>query len=226
MDGDSTGKTPGFSDVGGDSHGKIRYTTPPAPGACAAAYPSPHEDRLPLPTLLMLAIAIGIAAALAGGNELRLSPRHALLTSCFSAYASFMCLLLVPVSVYFYIFHGDWFLLYFIDVGVVPSAVALLGFVAEGAVGVGGFSLGAALARNQRVTTGGVLIALCVLASVLVLILFPARLSVVGTYAQFEGNFGLEPYGGVLMKGGAAMAGYIAVGTAFLLLRIRLRPSA
>lgn len=181
---------------------------------------------MPLPTPFFLAIAIGIAAALAGGNELRLSPRHALLTSCFSAYAAFLGLLLIPITVYFYVFHGDWFLLYSMDTARIPSAVALVGFMAQGALGTASFLIGAALARNQRATFGGVLVALAVLAGALVLLVFPDRLALVGTYAQYRGHFGLRPYGGVLMQGGMVMGGYLVLGAAFLLLRIRHRPRA
>lgn len=180
---------------------------------------------MPFPTLFFLAIAIGIAAALAGGNELRLSPRHALLTSCYSAYAAFLGLLLIPITAYFYVFHGDWFLLYTVDTARVPSAIALLGFLFMAAAGTAAFALGGALARNQRGTAGGVLVAVMVLAGAVVLLVWPERLMVVGTYAQYRGQFGLQPYGGVLMQGAAAMGGYLVLGAVFLLARIRRRPA-
>src|SRR5688572_11199826 len=87
---------------------------------CAApAYVRP----VPLPPLLLWMVASGLAAALAGRNELRTSPRPAPLTRTFFAYASYAVLVVVPVSIYFYAFHGDWFLLYFADVSKIPSAV-------------------------------------------------------------------------------------------------------
>jgi hypothetical protein len=177
---------------------------------------------MPLPTLVFLAFAVGVAAAVLGGSELRLSPRPTMLTSSFKAYALFLCLLLLPVSVYFYVFHGDWFLLYAVDVRRIPSAVALVGFMAEGGFGVLGFSLGAAFARSQRNGAGYGLVALSILLALSVALLWPDRLSVVGTFAQYRGDFGLRGYGGALMEAGLAMGLLLAYGTAYLLVRIRI----
>ena len=116
---------------------------------------------MPLPTLLPIALGIGIATALVGGRELRMSPRHALLTATFKAFALFLALVLLPISVYFYVFHGDWFLLYTFDVRRIPSAVALIGFLVELALGVGGFAVGAQLARGQRTGVAYALLAMC-----------------------------------------------------------------
>jgi hypothetical protein len=162
-----------------------------------------------------------------GATELRLSPRHALLSSSFRAFALYLALLVLPVSLYFYVFHGDWFLLYSIDVRRIPSALALLGFAGELCFGVFGFLFGAALARAQKVTFGYVLGLLCVPFGALVVLLWPERLRAVGTFAQYRGDFGLAPYGGALMQAGVAMGFLLAVGAAFLLARISAsRPRA
>jgi hypothetical protein len=176
---------------------------------------------LPLPLFAFLAVAAGVATAFAGGNELRLSPRHALLTSTFFAFACYLGLLMVPASAYFYIFHGDWFLLYAFDVRLIPSAIALVGFVLLALLGVLGFSLGAGLARSQRTAAGGLAIALCVLASAALAIVLRDRMALVGSYAQYRGGFGLQPYGGTLLQGTLAMVGYLGLGLTFLLLRVR-----
>jgi uncharacterized membrane protein YuzA (DUF378 family) len=144
-----------------------------------------------------------------------------MLTSSFKAYALFLSLLLLPISVYFYVFHGDWFLLYAVDVHHVPSAVALLGFMAEGGFGVLGFSLGAALARSQRNGLGYAVVGLAGLLSLSVIALWPERLAVVGTCAQYRGDFGLHAYGGALMHAGLAMGLLLAYGATYLLVRIR-----
>ena len=96
---------------------------------------------MPFTTLLLLGFGVGAAAALAGAAELRVSPRPVLLSDSFGAFVAFMLLLLVPVSVYFYVFHGDWFMLYTVDVRRIPSALALLGFALELAVGLLGFAV-------------------------------------------------------------------------------------
>lgn len=176
---------------------------------------------MPLPLFAFLAVAAGVATAFAGGNELRLSPRHALLTSTFFAFACYLGLLLVPASAYFYIFHGDWFLLYAFDMRLIPSAIALVGFMLLALLGVLGFSLGAGLARSQRTGTGGAAIGVCVVAAVAVAIGLRDRLGLVGSYAQYRGGFGLEPYGGTLLQGTLAMAGYLVLGLVFLLLKVR-----
>lgn len=176
---------------------------------------------MPLPTLVFMAFGIGLSAALLGAAELRISPRHALFSSSFRAFALFLLLLVIPISVYFYVFHGDWFLLYSVDVRRVPSALALLGFVAEVGIGVLGFMLGSAFARAQRMAVGyGIAIA-CVPAAAAVAFVWPERLRSVGTFSQYRGDFGLVPYGGPLMQAGIAMGFVLAVGTAFLLVRIR-----
>lgn len=175
---------------------------------------------MPLSTLFFLVCAVGIAAALVGGTELRLSPRHALVTNSFLAYAAFVVLLVLPVTLYFFCFHGDWFLHYLVDARDIPSALVLLGFVALFGLFVGSFSLGAAFAR-RRPPAGWVAVGLCVLFSGAVFI-WPDRISKVGDYPQFKGNFGLEEYGGALLRGGVAMFLYLLIGTVFLLFRIRL----
>lgn len=177
---------------------------------------------MPLPTLVLFAYGIGVAAALAAGRELRFSPRHALLTASFKAFTLFVVLLLLPVSVYFYVFHGDWFLLYAVDVRRVPSAVALAGLLIEAALAVAGFVTGAALARGQRVGAGYAVVLTSVAAAAAVVLVWRDRLAVVGTFSQHRGDYGLHPYGGTLLQGGAALGGILLVGAVYLVARIRL----
>lgn len=162
-------------------------------------------------------------AAIASRTELRLSPRHALLTNGFGAYAIFAALVLVPVSVYFYVFHGDWFLLYLFDVQRIPSAVALVGFVLEAGIGAIGFALGAALVRSQRDALAGVAVAVALLTAVGIPLAMRDRLAVVASFAQFEGGFGLTPFvDASLLPGAIAMSLLLATGLAFLLIRLAM----
>lgn len=182
---------------------------------------------MPLPTLTCLAFASGLAAALAGRGELRVSPRAALLTQTYSAYALFVVLLLVPISVYFYLFHGDWFLLYLVDVRRVPSALALLGFFGEGALGTAGFLLGASLVRGQRERVAASLAGFVAVAGVAFPLALEGRIGVVGTYAQFHGGFGLTDYGaGALFYGTITMGLLLILGLVFLLVRLELAQRA
>src|SRR5689334_22848983 len=127
---------------------------------------------------------------MASRRELRVSPRPSLLSRGFAAYVLFATLVLVPVSVYFYVFHRDWSLMYLVDVHTVPSAVAMVGFVLEVGVGAMGFGVGAGLVRSQREPLAGALAGAAVLAGILVAWLARDRLSMVGSYAQFVGGFG------------------------------------
>ena len=179
------------------------------------------EESLPFTTLLLLAFGMGAASALAGAHELRLTPRHALFSSTFAAFATFLVLLVLPVSVYFYVFHGDWFLLYLVDVRRIPSAVALFGFLFEGAFGVLGFAIGASCVRNQRASWVTYLLAFVGVAAIAVLFIVPERLLFVGNYKQYRGGFGLVKYGGALLQGGLLMGGVLLLGATFLVMRIR-----
>ena len=150
-----------------------------------------------------------------------MSPRPIPLTRGFVSYLSYACLVVTPVSVYFYVFHGDWFLLYFVDVLRIPSAVALVGFVGQAGLGALGFILGAVLVRNQRETIVAVLGGLVLVIGAAVVFLYRNRLAQVGTYAQFHGQFGLEAYeDGPLITGGLTMAALALVGLGFLLARL------
>lgn len=178
---------------------------------------------VPLPTVLFLAFATGIAAALAGRTELKVSPRPALITRSSLAFLIFDFLVLVPASAYFYAFHGDWFLLYVMDVQRIPSAIALVGFVLQGVLAAGGFALGAGLVRTQRETLAGAMIGISLLFGVGSALAASDRLAMVGSYAQYRGSFGLVPFTeGPLFVGTLTMCSILLAGLGFLLARIWL----
>ncbi len=176
---------------------------------------------MPLPFLLLLGIAIGISAAAAAKTELLLSPRPPLLTAAFSAFLTFVLLVLVPVSVYFYVFHGDWFLLYLVDTGAVPSAIALVGFALQAGIATLGFLVGTALVRAQHMVAVYVAIGVALLLAAGVVPAALDRLRVVGSFVQFHGSFGLVDYSDTpLARGGLVMGTFLLAGTAFLLSRL------
>lgn len=170
------------------ARGSIRADTSARRGECYA------RARVPLPTLICFTFASGVAAALASRGELRVSPRPPLLTRSFGAFAIATFWITLPVGLYFYVFHGDWFLLYLVDVQRVPSAVALIGFVLLEGVGSLGFALGASLTRSQRDVLGGAVVGLGVLAAGASVLAVRSRLQLVGTFAQWSGGFGLVPF--------------------------------
>lgn len=174
-----------------------------------------------LPTVVALAFMVGALAALAGRAEIKLSPRHPLLTRSFAAFLIFACCVLVPISVYFYVFHGDWFLLYAMDVREIPSAIALVGFVLEVLVGVLGFAAGAALLRSQREGLVGVLAGAALLVAAAVPLLLRDRLSRVGSFAQWNGGFGLVDFtAGPILVGTLLMWAAFLAAAGFLLGRL------
>jgi hypothetical protein len=194
-------------------------------GSVQLGDPGIERQSLPFTTFLLLAFGMGLGVALAGAHELRLSPRHALLTASFGAFISFLLLLVLPASIYFYVFHGDWFMLYLVDVARVPSALALIGFVLEALIGVLGFSLGANLVRNQRTSWAMGTLAVTLGTALALLFVFRDRLRLVGTYNQFRGGFGLVGYGGPLLQGALTMGVVLLAGAAFLVFRVRSSPS-
>lgn len=188
----------------------------------AGGEPAPTRI-VPLPTLICLAFATGIVSALAGRVELRVSPRPALLTRSFMAYVVFTAFVLVPIAVYFYVFHGDWFLLYTVDVAQIPSALALVGFVVLAMIGAAGFMLGSAMVRGQRDTLGMLLVAISLVGAVGIGVIARDRLAVVGTFAQYEGRFGLEDFSeGPLVQSAGLMGGILLVGIIALVARLHM----
>lgn len=189
----------------------------------AAPYPG---RRVPLPAMLLWVFAAGLFAALAGRTEIKLSPRPPLLMRAFAAYAGLVTLVIVPISIYFYLFHGDWFLLYLWDVRTIPSAIALVGFVVEAVLGALGFVLGASLVRSQREPLTGVLGAAALVAAAGSILAARERLMVVGSYAQYVGGFGLgTALEGPMLHGLLAMGGLLILGTGAVLGRISLASS-
>lgn len=176
---------------------------------------------MPLPPLLVFTLVSGLAAALAGRQELRASPRPIALTRSFFAYLSYAVFVVVPASAYFYVFHGDWFLLYFVDVSKIPSAIALIGFMLQAVLGALGFLLGAFLVRNQREVIVGVLLGILLVAAAGIVVFYADRLGQVGSHAQFHGQFGLEPFdSGPLLTGALVMGAFALFGLTFLLVRL------
>ena len=150
---------------------------------------------MPLPSLVCFVFASGLAFALAGRAEIRVSPRPALLTASAGATAAFCTLLVVPVGAFLYVFHGDWFVAYGVDVARVPSAIALVGFVLLIGEGLFAFWVGAALARAQRDAVGGALFTSALVACAAASFVLRHRLQRVGNHAQFTRGFGLRDFG-------------------------------
>ena len=175
---------------------------------------------MPLPTQLFVTFSSGVFAALAARSELRVTPKPVLGSRAFWAFMLYAFLVVLPVSAYFYVFHGDWFLLYLLDTQAVPSALALVGSFAEAGLGALGFLLGGMMVRTQREQWAWAAAAAGLAAAFGLLPLLKSRLAVVGTYVQFHGDFGLRPYREGLMHSTIWMSLWSLVGLVVLIYRL------
>jgi hypothetical protein len=169
---------------------------------------------LPLLFLLFIAVAAGVLAARAGLDEVRHSSDPVWRMEAFLAFALFVGFVLLPTSVYFYVFHGDWFLFYWVDTGRAPWVWGLL--MASLVLGASslGFVLGASLCRASRDVAAR---RFAIGATIVALAVWPvgwARLSVVGSYRQFTRDYGLvEFFASPAFYSGLAML--VVIGVAF-----------
>ena len=178
---------------------------------------------MPLPLLLTVAIAAGSLSAWAGQAELAISPRRAFLTQTFGAFMIFQGLIILPIATYFFVFHGDWFILYVFDVRRIPSALALVGLLAVAGIGGLGFALGSFCVRSQKASWAGVIGVIVLLVGAGIVSAFRDRLAVVGTYAQYVGAFGLVPFArGALFQGAVVMGVLLVAATSMLCVRIHV----
>ena len=149
---------------------------------------------MPLLFLLFMAFAAGALCAYAGRDELRHYGEATWRTEAFLAFALFSTLVLLPTIVYFYVFHGDWFLFYGLDTGRARWLWGLITVLLWLGASLAGFHLGAGACRASRDTAARRIAIAALLFGVGVWPLAWARLSVVGSYRQFTREYGLVPY--------------------------------
>ncbi|MGB5813313.1 MAG: hypothetical protein WBG86_22445 [Polyangiales bacterium] len=176
---------------------------------------------MPLFCLLFIAFATGALAARAGREEVRHSADPLWRMEAFLAYALFACLVLLPTTIYFYVFHGDWFLLYFADTAHAPWILGIAVVLVVAAVAVAGFRLGAALCRASR---DRLLRRVATVAFVLAVGVWPlgwSRLSVVGSYREFTRSYGLTAYfASPVFYAGLAMLILVLAAFVWVILRV------
>lgn len=178
-------------------------------------------NTLPLLFLLLITIATGVLSAHAGRDEVRHSADPMWRMEAFLAYAVFVGLVLLPTVMYFYVFHGDWFLFYWVDTGRAPWVWGMLAILFLVGAASLGFWIGAALSRAsrdeavRRIAVGSLFIAVAV---------WPLgwdRLSSVGSYRQFTRDYGLITFlASPAFYAGLAMLVIIGVAFASLFYRI------
>lgn len=149
---------------------------------------------MPLLFLLFIAIATGALSAYAGRDEVRQSGEAMWRMDTFLAYALFVGLVLLPTAIYFYVFHGDWFLFYWVNTETARWVWGFLAVLLLLGAAFSGFRLGAALCRASRESAARRLTVAAALLGVAVWPLAWARLSVVGSYRQFTRDYGLVAF--------------------------------
>jgi uncharacterized membrane-anchored protein len=146
---------------------------------------------LPLLFLLFIAIATGALSARAGLDEVRHSADPVWRMEAFLAFALFIGFVLLPTTVYFYVFHGDWFLFYWVDTGHAPWVWGLLAVLLLLGSASLGFWVGAILCRASRDVAARRIAVAAFFFAFAVWPLGWERLSVVGSYRQFTRDYGL-----------------------------------
>lgn len=179
---------------------------------------------MPFPSLCCFAFCAGLLASLAGRAEVLTFGDRWWASETFSVFALFMGLVLVPVASYFYVFHGDWFLLYLASTASVISSLGLfiLGLVLVTAVG--GFALGTKLCRLDQSRQLWAAVGGAIGAAFLFFVIAWPRSTVVGSTVQYAKDFGLHPYwGSAAAWGGLWMTavGAVSLGRLWLTLRRR-----
>jgi hypothetical protein len=139
----------------------------------------------------------------------------------FLAYALFVGFVLLPAVIYFYAFHGDWFLSYWVDTGRAPWVWGMLAVLFLIGAASLGFWLGAALCRASR---EGAVRRIAVSALFIAVAVWPLgwdRLSAVGSYRQFTRDYGLVTFlASPAFYSGLAMLVIIGAAFAWLVYRI------
>ena len=162
----------------------------------------------------MLTFAAGVGTAYAYRRAFVLDVGSLWKGNGFLAFMIYVAMVIVPASIYFYAFHGDWFLSYFSGAG--PSAwgglfmvLLLLG------TGAGGYAFGRHYCRRDRLRVCAQAIAGCAFSAFVGCLVFFSRVMNVGTYRQYHGEFGLTPlfqsatFAACVLMGGVLIGGLV-----------------
>ena len=176
---------------------------------------------MPLLFLLLIAVATGALSAHAGRDEVRHSADPVWRMESFLAYSLFVGLVLVPTAIYFYVFHGDWFLFYWVDTGSARWVWGLLAILLMFGAAYLGFWIGSALCRASRDTAARRITLAALFIGVAVWPVAWERISVVGSYRQFTRDYGLTAFhASPAFYSGVAMLVIIGVACFWMVYRI------
>lgn len=178
---------------------------------------------MPAPLAPLVGLLIGIAFHFFGSRQLARAARGtAIETRAQLLVLAYAVMLYGPFNAYFLAFATDWCFVYLFDTAPHRAALVLLSLFLDCGSVVLGFWLGRRFMRDKNPST---LIGLLVPTTaflMLFLVGFLRRLSVEATYAQYHGNFGVQPIGDgplgyALLWMGAAFLG----GTVWTLIQLR-----
>jgi hypothetical protein len=161
----------------------------------------------------LIGFVLGIAFAWNAADEIASDPTSVLGARSLVVATLFSVLVFAPAAGYFVAFDGDWAFGYLVNTQKIPSAVVLaLVLVYASSVPIG-FAAAASHARRRRLRAVLSLAAVPVGLTLLGMLVFSRRLGVSATYAQFHGDFGIQPVAGtplgyalVWMDGALALA--------------------
>jgi hypothetical protein len=147
---------------------------------------------LTAPLDALLSFVLGGFVALACRVQLRLSPRPWYATRYFAGLASFQLLVFLPAAFYRYYFFPDWSAMYLFNASQFHFWATGGGLVVAALMAIAAFVLGnrCARARREWLLLTALAVALAGLATVASLLV--DRLWSVGSFAQWQRNFGLR----------------------------------
>ena len=165
---------------------------------------------LPAP---FLGFSLGVLFAWIARHEIARAAPAALASRSLSIVALYAVLIFGPACAYFLVLEPDWAGAYLFDAGRRARLVSVAGTLLALVSVPFGFVIAAPAARTQRSVSVVRLGAIAGLATVaLTLALFP-RLSVRGTYAEFHGDFGIEPVAHSALGWGLFWVGLVVAGS-------------
>lgn len=148
---------------------------------------------MPLALMWMVTVITGLTAPLTAPEEMRTS-RAWWRTQIFKVYLTYVCAIVMPVSIYSYVFLADWAMAYAIDTSRMPSWITLVLFVAQAITGIWTFSWGSRWMRTDHQQTLWAILGASLVVALVALGLMSSRLGHYGNYAQFHGGYGLRPW--------------------------------
>jgi hypothetical protein len=167
-----------------------------------------------MPALMapLLGLTLGFLLAWSAADELAQAPGSGVTSRALLVVSLFGLMVFAPVSGYFLAFAPDWSFLYLLDTNATPTALQFFVVLLNAVSVPAGFALAARPARLRSYGTLTRLIAAGTAVCCVILGIAHSRLRVNGSYAQFHGDFGLEPVAGGSLGYALLWMGLVLVG--------------